>query len=54
MVAELGKNVVWFLAFELKSRIGEVLYWAVHPRHQNLGIGTALNSMTLEKMQTAG
>ena len=54
LVAELGKNVVGFLAYELKSRIGEVLYWAVHPGHQNLGIGTALNSMAFEKMQTAG
>ena len=43
LVAELGEKIVGFLAYELKEEIGEVYLLAVHPDHQNQGVGTQLN-----------
>jgi GNAT superfamily N-acetyltransferase len=55
-VAELDGRVVGFLAYELNTndKTGEVVLLAVHPEHQNLGIGTELNQFALEKMKESG
>ena len=54
LVADCGGKAVGFIAFELKGNTGEVLLLAVHPDHQNQGIGTALNVAALEAMKHAG
>jgi ribosomal protein S18 acetylase RimI-like enzyme len=56
LVAELDGKVVGFLAYELnvKDRVGDVVLLAVHPDYQNLGIGTELNNLALEKMKEGG
>jgi len=55
-VAELAGTVVGFLSYRLhlEEKTGEVLLVAVHPTHQNRGIGTALNEFALRKMQAFG
>jgi ribosomal protein S18 acetylase RimI-like enzyme len=55
-VAELGGTVVGFIAYELRAQdeTGEVQLLAVHPEHQNRGIGTALNRFALEQMKASG
>ena len=55
-VAELEGAVVGFLAYELngESQVGEVQLLAVHPEHQNRGIGTELNRFALERMKERG
>lgn len=55
-VAEVDRVVVGFVAYEMddKSKTGEVLLLAVHPDHQNLGIGTELNTVALNKMREGG
>ena len=55
-VAEVEGKAVGFVAYELNdsSKIGEVYLLAVHPEHQNHGIGTALNLLALEKLREAG
>lgn len=55
-VAELDGTVVGFLAIELniKDKIGDVAWLAVHPEYQNLGIGTELNSFALKEMKESG
>jgi len=56
LVAELDGRVVGFLAYELndKDRVGDVVLLAVDPDYQNLGIGTELNNLALEKMKEGG
>ena len=48
--------VVGFLSYKLDpdDRTAEVILLAVHPDHQNRGIGTALNEFALRAMQAAG
>ncbi|HZO87958.1 MAG TPA: GNAT family N-acetyltransferase [Chthonomonadaceae bacterium] len=55
-VAEREEQVVGFVAYELNhtEEKGEVQLLAVHPDHQNLGIGTALSDFALQKMIEAG
>lgn len=55
-VAELDGMVVGFVATELdmEAKTGEVLFLAVHPDHQNVGIGTELNDFALKKMKDSG
>jgi ribosomal protein S18 acetylase RimI-like enzyme len=55
LVAEVDGEVVGFLAYELheKDKTGEVLLLAVHPEHQNRGIGTELNVVALQEMKAA-
>jgi ribosomal protein S18 acetylase RimI-like enzyme len=55
-VAEVNGLVVGFLAYELnvKDKSAEVQLLAVHPDYQNRGIGTALNTFALKKMQESG
>ena len=54
LVMELDGKVVGFLAYELRDETGEVQLLAVHPEYQNIGIGTELNIVALEKMRAAG
>ena len=55
-VAEADGVVVGFVAYELhvEEQTGEVQLLAVHPDHQNLGIGTELNDLALKKMKESG
>ena len=55
-VGDLEGVVVGLVAYELneKERTGEVQFLAVHPAHQNQGVGTALNEFALDKMRAAG
>ena len=54
--AELEGMVVGFVTTELNmdTKTGEVYFLAVHPDHQNLGIGTKLNDFALKKMKESG
>jgi ribosomal protein S18 acetylase RimI-like enzyme len=54
LVGECDGRAVGFIAFELKGDTGEVHLLAVHPDHQNQGIGTALNVAAMEEMKRAG
>ena len=56
LVAELDGKVIGFLTYELnrENKNGEVVLLAVHPDHQNDGIGTELNLIALEEMKAAG
>ena len=55
-VAEVDGVVVGYVAYKLdaKAETGEVYLLAVHPDHQNRGIGTALNEWALDKMRESG
>ena len=55
-VAEVNGGVVGFIAYELnlQKRVGTVQLLAVHPEHQNRGIGTQLNSFALDRMRESG
>jgi ribosomal protein S18 acetylase RimI-like enzyme len=55
-VAETEGLVVGFVAYELNDddQTGEVQLLAVHPDHQNLGIGTELNRWALQEMAESG
>ena len=55
-VAEVDGEVVGFVSYEINenSKIGEVQMTAVHPEHQNCGIGTQLNLFALEKLKESG
>ena len=54
-VAEVEGMVVGFVAYELhEDKTGEVQLLAVHPAHQNQGIGTELNIFALKKMKDSG
>ena len=56
LVAELDGRVIGFLAYELNLQdgVGDVALLAVHPDHQNRGIGTDLNNAALVKMVEGG
>lgn len=56
LVAEVDGAVTGFIAYELDlvEKIGEVDLLAVHPNHQNHGIGTALNTYVLGEMKARG
>jgi ribosomal protein S18 acetylase RimI-like enzyme len=56
LVAELDGVPVGYGAYEVRPEgdTGEVLLLAVHPDHQNHGIGTRLNERALEEMKAAG
>jgi ribosomal protein S18 acetylase RimI-like enzyme len=55
-VAEVDGIVAGFIACKLNmnDKSGEVEYLAVHPAYQNRGIGTALNTFTLNEMKQRG
>jgi len=55
-VAEENGVVAGFIAYELrlKEKVGEVQMLAVHPEHQNRGIGTRLNTFALDRMKESG
>jgi GNAT superfamily N-acetyltransferase len=55
-VSEVAERVVGFVVYELnhEKSIGEVQLLAVHPEHQNQGIGTELNLFALQKFREAG
>jgi len=56
LVAETDGKVVGFLAYQLNKaeKTAEVQLLAVHPEHQNLGIGAELNLTALQEMKAAG
>jgi ribosomal protein S18 acetylase RimI-like enzyme len=56
LVAEVDGAVVGFIAYEidLATLTGEVYLLAVHPDHQNRGIGTALNVYVFDEMKARG
>jgi ribosomal protein S18 acetylase RimI-like enzyme len=56
LVAELDGKAVGFLAYELnvEDSVGDVALLAVHPDHQNRGIGEELNNLALRKMKEGG
>jgi len=55
-VAERNGTPVGFIACDLhpQERTAEVQLIAVHPVHQNRGVGTALNRFALERMRESG
>lgn len=55
-VAEVGGEIAGFIAYTLNrtTETGTVELLAVHPDHQNRGIGTALNRFALDRMKEAG
>ncbi len=55
-VAEVDGTVAGFIAYTLNvaEKQGMVELLAVHPEHQNRGVGTALNRFALEQMKQRG
>ena len=55
-LAVVDDQVVGFVSYELnqESKTGEVHLLAVHPDHQNGGIGTELNMFALQKLKEGG
>ncbi len=55
-VADVDGILGGFIAYTLDAehRSGEVTLLAVHPDHQNRGVGTALNELALARMREAG
>ncbi len=55
-VAELDRAIAGFVTIEVKAEtgVGEIQLLAVHPEHQNRGIGTELNAFALRQMKDAG
>lgn len=55
-VGVVDGSVIGFVVYNLDhdKETGEVQLLAVHPDYQNDGIGTALNELTLQKMEEAG
>ena len=54
-VAEADGKVIGFIAYELyDDKTGEIQLLAVHPEHQNHGVGTELNNFALQKMKESG
>lgn len=55
-VADVEGRVVGFVTYELnvQDKTGEVMLLAVHPDHQDQGIGTDLNHFALSKLKEAG
>src|SRR5262249_40939899 len=56
LVAQVDGAVVGFIAYAVdpSEQTGEVELLAVHPDHQNRGIGTALNTYVLDEMKARG
>jgi GNAT superfamily N-acetyltransferase len=56
LVAEVDGAVAGFIAYELHRETlrGVVNLLAVHPDHQNRGLGTELNRIVLERMRQDG
>ena len=54
--AESDGKIVGFISYEMNddSKTGEVYMLAVHPDHQNKGIGTELNNFALQKFRDDG
>lgn len=55
-VADLDGALAGFTAYSLDAArlTGEIVMLAVHPDHQNRGVGAALNDLALTKMREAG
>ena len=55
-IARVDGVIAGFIAYTVNAeeRTGEVYLLAVHPDHQNRGIGTALNTFALGKMRESG
>jgi GNAT superfamily N-acetyltransferase len=55
-VADLDGALAGFTAYSLDKEklVGEIIMLAVHPDHQNRGVGAALNELALSKMREAG
>ncbi len=65
-VCRSPENTVWvadrdgaiggFIAYSLDTTklVGEIVMLAVHPDHQNRGVGAALNDLALSQMRDAG
>lgn len=54
-VAEVDGQVAGFVAYEFyEDETGEVYFLAVHPDHQNHGVGTELNLFALDKLKEGG
>lgn len=55
-IADQDGAVAGFVTYELNTsdRTGEIQLLAVHPDHQNHGIGTELSNFALAKMKEAG
>ncbi len=55
-VAEREQTIVGFIAYtlDLTEKVGEVYMLAVHPAHQNRGIGTELNNFALRQLKASG
>lgn len=56
LVADLDGTLGGYIAYSLNTTnlTGGIEMLAVHPDHQNLGVGTALNELALAKMREAG
>ncbi len=56
LVAEVNGVPIGYVAYGIRSKDseGEVLLLAVHPEHQDRGVGTLLNGRALEEMKAAG
>lgn len=56
LVAERQGEVVGFVSYVVhaEKRFGEIGLNAVHPAHENRGIGTHLYQVVLDRMKTAG
>jgi GNAT superfamily N-acetyltransferase len=56
LVAEAEGAIAGYIAYTLNhaEQTGVVELLAVHPDHQNRGIGTALNRVALERMRESG
>jgi ribosomal protein S18 acetylase RimI-like enzyme len=56
LVADVDGVVAGFSVFtvNVEAKSGEIELLAVHPRFHNQGIGTVLNEVALEQIQTAG
>ena len=54
--AEVDGKIVGFISYEIndEKKYGEVQMIAVHPEHQNKGLGTELNKFALRKFKECG
>lgn len=55
-VADRDGTIAGFVVIEMNfgNKIGEIQLLAVHPDHQNRGIGTGLNAFALQELKQAG
>jgi ribosomal protein S18 acetylase RimI-like enzyme len=56
LVADDDGEIAGFIVYELNhdSKVGQIYLLAVHPDHQNHGIGTLLNLAALDAMRACG